>query len=109
MNASQVYAIRKFLGLTQKEFGAALGVQGYAVNKWEKGKARVPYHTAARILKTFRIDPASLLIDRIPTEMHVRVIRGIRRISDDDAALVGYVVSCQIFQIVCEPPEKLGR
>lgn len=109
MDAVQVRSIRKFLGLSQEAFGAAVGVKGRAVSKWETGRARVPYHTAARILKTFRIDPASLLIDQIPTETHVRVIRGIRRISDDDAALVGYVVSCQIFQIVCEPPAKTRR
>jgi len=43
----RIKALRKALGLTQKEFGAKLGVLDTAVTEWERGHNRV---TLSKIL-----------------------------------------------------------
>lgn len=106
MNGEQIRIIRGSCRLAQSEFGEALGVGGSFVSSWERGEKPIPRRHAARVLKIFHVDPASLLPDQQPTETHARVIRGLRLLSDKDAALVGYVVECQLFQIVCEPQTK---
>ncbi len=46
VDPDEVKAIRKRLGLTQKELAAAIGVHPVTVATWESGRYRVPEPTA---------------------------------------------------------------
>ena len=51
MTPDEIRALRKSLGLTQRQFGAALGVGIQAVFLWERGE-RNPSKTALLLMET---------------------------------------------------------
>ena len=72
INANAVRALRKSLGLTQKQLGARLGVRNITVYDWERGLYRMPRHQWSRALAD---------IPHLPRAPSVSDIRAARKIT----------------------------
>ena len=95
--------LRKYLGLTQTEFGEKIGVKGNTVTNYENGHRTLSEQTIKSICREFNvsyawlvdgiepmfseIDNTTMLIDRIlagENETAKSVFRAFAKLSDDD-------------------------
>jgi len=51
----RIKRLRKFLGLTQKEFGTRIGKSLRTIQDWEAGKSSIPDHTLRFVSSTFGV------------------------------------------------------
>jgi transcriptional regulator with XRE-family HTH domain len=61
--AARLVAVREFLGFSQKEFAAALGLSKAQVNDWENARVRVSLPGALKIYERFNVDLNFLFLD----------------------------------------------
>ena len=59
----KVRTLRAWLGLSQTEFGAKVGVSITTVSSWEAGRGNPKPENVQRIEKTFSVDLASINIE----------------------------------------------
>lgn len=95
--------LRKYLGLTQTEFGEKIGVKGNTVTNYENGRRTLSEQTIKSICREFNVsyawlvsgdepmisetDNTTMLIDRIlagENETAKSVFKAFARLSDDD-------------------------
>jgi DNA-binding XRE family transcriptional regulator len=65
---------RVILGLSQAEFGKAVGVSGYSIQQIENGRLAISYPLARKISRIYRLDPEQVFRGEDPD--HPRLLNG---------------------------------
>lgn len=66
--AQRIKEARESIGLTQAAVGSAVGVQGLAVSRWERGESEPQAKTLAALAEALRCDPGWLLMGVEPQD-----------------------------------------